>query len=125
MYYSIFVVYFQLDSDTSSILKELQSKLNSVLDHLSSVFAKSLEPQIKQSTQELGQLLSKVKGAGQVSLSQPSQRNSIQQESEMVLKPLMELIDGRHVDNISIHSKALIGLEHIYIAIYIVSQIHT
>ncbi|XP_065944867.1 protein unc-13 homolog B isoform X5 [Magallana gigas] len=84
----------KLDSDTSSILKELQSKLNSVLDHLSSVFAKSLEPQIKQSTQELGQLLSKVKGAGQVSLSQPSQRNSIQQESELVLKPLMELIDG-------------------------------
>ncbi|XP_056021805.1 protein unc-13 homolog A-like isoform X11 [Ostrea edulis] len=84
----------KLDSDTSSILKELQSKLNSVLDHLSSVFAKSLEPQIKQSTRELGLLLSKVKGAGQVSLSQPSQRNSIQQESEIVLKPLMELIDG-------------------------------
>ena len=107
MYYSIFVVYFQLDSDTSSILKELQSKLNSVLDHLSSVFAKSLEPQIKQSTQELGQLLSKVKGAGQVSLSQPSQRNSIQQESEMVLKPLMELIDGRHVDHISISLQSI------------------
>ncbi|KAK3097666.1 hypothetical protein FSP39_011924, partial [Pinctada imbricata] len=84
----------KLDSDTADILKELQQKLNSVLDHLCTVFAKSLEPQIQQSMQELGTLLSKVKGAGQVSLSQPSQRNSIQQESETVLRPLMELLDG-------------------------------
>ena len=44
---------------------------------------------------ELGDLLSKVKGAGQVSLSQPSQRSNIQQESDMVLRPLMDLLDGR------------------------------
>ena len=87
----------QLDTDTADILKELQQRLNSVLDHLSTVFAKSLEPQIQQSMQELGTLLSKVKGAGQVSLSQPSQRNNIQQESETVLRPLMELLDGRSV----------------------------
>jgi hypothetical protein len=47
--------------------------------------------------QELGNLLSKVKGAGQVSLSQPSQRSNIQQESDMVLRPLMDLLDGRSV----------------------------
>lgn len=57
----------------------------------------SLEPQIQASMQELGQLLSKVKGAGQVSLSQPSQRSNIQQESDMVLRPLMDLLDGRWV----------------------------
>lgn len=54
-----------------------------------------MEPQIQQSMQELGRLLSKVKGAGQVSLSQPSQRSNIQQESDMVLGPLMDLLDGR------------------------------
>ena len=55
----------------------------------------SLEPQIKQSTNELGQLLSKVKGAGQVSLSQPSQRNIIQDESDKILRPLMDFLDNQ------------------------------
>lgn len=86
---------FQLDASAANILKELQQKLNGVLDELSNIFAKSLEPQIQQSMQELGALLSKVKGAGQVSLSQPSQRSTIQHESDMVLRPLMDLLDGR------------------------------
>ncbi|KAL5004186.1 hypothetical protein ScPMuIL_017642, partial [Solemya velum] len=84
----------KLDADAGNVLKELQQQLNSVLDELSTIFAKSLEPQIQQSMQELGTLLSKVKGAGQVSLSQPSQRSNIQQESDMVLRPLMDLLDG-------------------------------
>ncbi|XP_041370818.1 protein unc-13 homolog B-like isoform X3 [Gigantopelta aegis] len=84
----------KLDADAADILKELQQKLNTVLDELSSIFAKSLEPQIQQSMQELGKLLCKVKGVGQISLSQPSQRSSIQQESDMVLRPLMDLLDG-------------------------------
>ena len=86
----------QLDPNAANILKELQQKLNGVLDDLSNIFAKSLEPQIQQSMQELGTLLSKVKGAGQVSLSQPSQRSTIQHESDMVLRPLMDLLDGRY-----------------------------
>ncbi|BFZ01542.1 hypothetical protein BsWGS_04581 [Bradybaena similaris] len=84
----------KLDPDAANILNELQQKLNGVLDELASLFAKSLEPQIQQSMQELGTLLLKVKGGGQVSLSQPSQRSSIQQESDMVLRPLMDLLDG-------------------------------
>ncbi|KAK6188178.1 hypothetical protein SNE40_004414 [Patella caerulea] len=84
----------KLDSDAAEVLKELQQKLNGVLDELSTIFSKSLEPQIQQSMNELGQLLCKVKRAGQVSLSQPSQRTTIQQESDMVLRPLMDLLDG-------------------------------
>ncbi|XP_064619092.1 protein unc-13 homolog B-like isoform X2 [Lineus longissimus] len=84
----------KLVPEAADILKELQQKLNGVLDELSMIFAKSLEPQIQQSVQELANLLSKVKGAGQVSLSQPSQRNNIQQESDMILRPLMDLLDG-------------------------------
>ena len=98
--------FHQLDADAANILKELQQKLNGVLDELSNIFAKSLEPQIQQSMQELGALLSKVKGTGQVSLSQPSQRTTIQQESDMVLRPLMDLLDGRYgrksVENVNI-----------------------
>ena len=93
--YKLFIIILQLDVEAANILKELQQKLNTVLDELSTIFAKSLEPQIQQSMQELGALLSKVKGAGQVSLSQPSQRTNIQQESDMVLRPLIDLLDGR------------------------------
>ncbi len=57
----------------------------------------SLESQIKSSIQELGTELAKVKGQGQVSLSQPSQRNQVQEESDMILRPLMDLLDGRLV----------------------------
>lgn len=92
----------QLDTEASEMLKELQQKLNNVLDDLGMIFSKSLEPQIQQSMQELGTLLSKVKGAGQVSLAQPSQRNSIQQESDMVLGPLMDLLDGRYVTRVTV-----------------------
>ena len=52
----------------------------------------SLEAQIKSSIQELGQELAKVKGQGQVS---QGQRGDIQQESDMILRPLMDLLDGR------------------------------
>ncbi|XP_077989232.1 protein unc-13 homolog B-like isoform X2 [Glandiceps talaboti] len=84
----------KLDHDAADILKELQAKLNTVLDQLSQVFAISLEPRIHESMQQLSVLLSKVKGAGNVALSQPSQRNSVQAESDVVLRPLMDLLDG-------------------------------
>ncbi|XP_076465349.1 protein unc-13 homolog B-like [Babylonia areolata] len=84
----------KLDANAADILNELQQTLNGVLDELSTIFAKSLEPQIQHSMQELGHLLCQVKGAGQVSLAQPSQRCNIQQESDDVLRPLMEFLDG-------------------------------
>jgi protein unc-13 len=56
-----------------------------------SLFPASLEPQIKQSVEELGSLLAKVKGQGQVSL--PSQRNNIAQESDAIMEPLLNLLD--------------------------------
>ena len=43
----------------------------------------------------MGLELAKVKGTGQVSLSQPSQRATIQQEADIVLQPLMDLLDGQ------------------------------
>jgi len=54
----------------------------------------SLDSQIKDSVRQVGSLLAKVSGTGQVSLSQPSQRNIIQQESDTVLQPLMDFLDG-------------------------------
>ena len=77
-----------------SFIKQLHTTVNNKCKYYFPL--SSLEPQIQQSMQELGKLLCKVKGVGQISLSQPSQRSSIQQESDMVLRPLMDLLDGRY-----------------------------
>ncbi|GAB6019911.1 Phorbol ester/diacylglycerol-binding protein unc-13 [Chamberlinius hualienensis] len=84
----------KLDEDAANILKELQGSLNSVLDTLSSVFVKSLEARIQQSMLVLGERLQAVKGGGQVSLNQPSQKNQVAVDADIVLSPLMDLLDG-------------------------------
>ncbi len=54
----------------------------------------SLESQIQASVQELGSLLGKIKGSGQV---QPNQKAQVQEESDIILRPLMDLLDGQYV----------------------------
>ncbi|XP_054720967.1 protein unc-13 homolog B-like [Uloborus diversus] len=45
--------------------------------------------------QELSALLSAVKGTGQVSMNQVSQRNEVMAEADHVLHPLMDILDGK------------------------------
>jgi hypothetical protein len=52
----------KLDAETNKVLNNLQKKLNTVLDKLSSQFVISLEAGIQDQTNKLGILLSKVKG---------------------------------------------------------------
>lgn len=52
----------KLDPEAAEILKELQNKLNVVLDELSLTFANSLEPRVGKSVQELSKCLAQVKG---------------------------------------------------------------
>ncbi|KAI0229517.1 hypothetical protein LSAT2_020049 [Lamellibrachia satsuma] len=78
----------KLDPEAAEVLKELQQRLNGVLDDLAIVFAKSLEPQIHQSVHQVGVLMAQVKGG------MPTNRNTIQQESDMILSPLMDVMDG-------------------------------
>ncbi|KAK0161533.1 hypothetical protein PV327_009992 [Microctonus hyperodae] len=84
----------KLEEDAANILKELQQQLNSALDDLAMLFAKSLEPRITVSVRELGDLLLAIKGGGQVTLTQPAQRNAVAVEADDVLRPLMDLLDG-------------------------------
>jgi len=84
----------KLEEDAANILKELQQQLNSALDDLAILFANSLEPRITVSVRELGDLLLAIKGGGQVTLSQPAQRNNVTVEADDVLRPLMVLLDG-------------------------------
>ena len=48
----------------------------------------SLEPQIQQSIKQVGLLMSQVKGG------MPTNKSTIQQESDMILQPLMDLLYG-------------------------------
>ena len=48
---------------------------------------------MRQRVNELGELLSKVKTSGAVSLNQPSQKADTAQQCDLILRPVMDLID--------------------------------
>ncbi|XP_007908363.1 protein unc-13 homolog A [Callorhinchus milii] len=81
----------ELNSEASDILKELQIKLNNVLDDLSRVFALSFQPHIEECVKQMGDSLSQVKGTGNVPASTC---NSVAQDADNVLQPLMDLLDS-------------------------------
>ncbi|XP_053317756.1 protein unc-13 homolog A [Spea bombifrons] len=81
----------ELDPETSAILKDLQVKLNKVLDKLSSVFATSFQPHIEECVKQMGEILSQVKGTGNVPASNCS---SVAQDADNVLQPILDPLDS-------------------------------
>ncbi|XP_035744594.1 protein unc-13 homolog A [Egretta garzetta] len=81
----------ELDTEASNILKELQVKLNNVLDELSRVFATSFQPHIEECVKQMGDILGQVKGTGNVPASTCS---SVAQDADNVLQPIMDLLDS-------------------------------
>ncbi|XP_063311974.1 protein unc-13 homolog A isoform X2 [Pelobates fuscus] len=79
------------DPETSTILKDLQVKLNKVLDKLSSVFATSFQPHIEECVKQMGEILSQVKGTGNVPASNCS---SVAQDADNVLQPILDPLDS-------------------------------
>ncbi|XP_069042117.1 protein unc-13 homolog A isoform X3 [Lepisosteus oculatus] len=80
-----------LNVEASDILKELQVKLNNVLDDLSRVFATSFQPHIEECVKQMGDILSQVKGTGNVPASACS---SVAQDADNVLQPIMDFLDS-------------------------------
>ncbi|XP_031760528.1 protein unc-13 homolog A isoform X6 [Xenopus tropicalis] len=81
----------ELDAETSDILKELQVKLNNVLDELSRVFTTSFQAQIEECVKQMGDILSQVKGTGNVPASNCS---SVAQDADNVLQPILDPLDS-------------------------------
>ncbi|KAB0368661.1 hypothetical protein FD755_019695 [Muntiacus reevesi] len=81
----------ELDPETADSLKELQVKLNAVLDELSMVFGNSFQVQIDECVRQMADILSQVRGPGNAS---PNARASVTQDADSVLRPLMDFLDG-------------------------------
>ena len=86
----------QLDDETKSRLNELQKQLSDVLDELSAMFVKSIEPTIRLTIEEVYKQLQQIKG-NQINAG----NNSGQQkgaEAILVTKPLLDYLDQRLVN---------------------------
>lgn len=81
----------ELDPETADSLKELQVKLNTVLDELSMVFGNSFQVRIDECVRQMADILSQVRGPGNAS---PNTRASVTQDADSVLRPLMDFLDG-------------------------------
>merc|ERR1719323_169889 len=77
--------------DAASILNQLQSTLNKVLDQLARQFADSISPKVDKSVQHMGKLLQDVKGGGQ---GQAISKSEVAAAADNILGPLMDLLDG-------------------------------
>ncbi|XP_062937678.1 protein unc-13 homolog B isoform X1 [Cynocephalus volans] len=81
----------ELDPEAADSLKELQVKLNTVLDELSMVFGNSFQVRIDECVQQMADILGQVRGTGNAS---PNARASVAQDADSVLRPLMDFLDG-------------------------------
>ena len=84
----------QLDDETKFGLNELQKQLSDVIDELSAMFVKSIEPTIRQSIEEVYKQLQQIKG------NQIGQGNNGAQqkgaEAILVTKSLLEYLDQKY-----------------------------
>nr|XP_029541844.1 protein unc-13 homolog A-like [Oncorhynchus nerka] len=79
-----------LCKEASNFLKDLQLKLNTVMDDLSRIFSVSFQPQIEDNVKQMGDILGQVKGTN-VGANNCS---SVAQDADKVLEPIMDFLDS-------------------------------
>jgi protein unc-13 len=80
-----------LDKEACDMLNELQAQLSRVLDELSAMYSKSLEPTIQKCCEEVSKLLQSVKGSSQLT---PNNQKQVQGEAEKVINPLIDVLNN-------------------------------
>jgi len=83
----------QLDDETKGMLNDLQRQLSDVLDELSAMFVKSIEPTIRQSIEEVYKQLQQIKGNQVSSGTTAGQIKGA--EAMVVTKSLLDYLDQR------------------------------
>uniref|UniRef100_A0A8C2U007 Unc-13 homolog C n=1 Tax=Coturnix japonica TaxID=93934 RepID=A0A8C2U007_COTJA len=79
----------ELDPEASTVLKELQAKLSSVLDELSVMYATSFQSIIEDCVRQMSSELNQMRGNGTAAAN----KNSAAIDAEIVLRPLMDFLD--------------------------------
>ncbi|XP_018426845.1 PREDICTED: protein unc-13 homolog B-like, partial [Nanorana parkeri] len=79
----------ELDTEASDTLKELQVKLNNVLHRILTVYG--FQFRIDECIKQMSEILSHVKSTGNVAANA---RNTVAQDADNVLRPLMDFLDG-------------------------------
>ncbi|EPY77970.1 hypothetical protein CB1_001147001 [Camelus ferus] len=78
-----------LEPEASTILKELQVKLNGVLDELSVTYGESFQLIIEECIKQMSFELNQMRANGNTT----SNKNSAAMDAEVVLRPLMDFLD--------------------------------
>ncbi|KAJ8262952.1 hypothetical protein COCON_G00154090 [Conger conger] len=93
----------KLDSEAAELLNDLQVKLNTVLDNLSAMFGNSFQSRIDGCLRQMAELLYQVKGPVNANA-----RNTVESDSDNILRPLMEFLDGNLILFASVCEKTVL-----------------
>ncbi|XP_077593586.1 protein unc-13 homolog B isoform X3 [Stigmatopora nigra] len=80
----------KMDGQASDLLGDLQVKLNGVLDQLSGTFGNSFQSRINECMRQMACLLCQIKGP-----LNGNAKNQVEADSDNVLRPLMDFLDGK------------------------------
>jgi protein unc-13 len=92
----------QLDDETKSKLNELQKQLSDVLDELSAMFVKSIEPTIRQTIEEVYKQLQQIKGNQMGAGTNSGQQKGA--DAMLVTKSLLDYLDQRYEKKLDIRN---------------------